>query len=261
MAQISQSPAQPPSTLQRWEHTAFDGTPFYDEDLKVAQNTAHRVMVYETGNVLAMVAQEAGLLFLSDEPIWYLHPESDEQKVFYGDWVIARSNTDHMRITSEDLLLVVEIVSTHYRKKEIKDTVFQRALNEYNEVPEFALVFPDAADSRSIHWYRLVDGRYEEISLSPGAEIASSTIEGLLLRVRPQSEWAEGRKIDIYYKGERRLVLDEERARAEQEKARAEQEKARAEQEKARAEQEKARADRLAERLRELGLDPDALSE
>ncbi|MGH9843741.1 MAG: Uma2 family endonuclease [Blastocatellia bacterium] len=66
---------------------------------------------------------------------------------------------------------------------------------------------------------------------------------------------------------------EQEKARAEQEKARAEQEKARAEQEKAhakrekahakrekaRAEREKARAELLAAKLRELGIDPDAL--
>jgi Uma2 family endonuclease len=271
MAQFPQSPIKQASTLQPWEHNAFDGTPFYDEELEVAQNTAHRIMAHETGTVLASVAQEAGLLFLSDEPIWFKHPETDQQKVFYGDCVFARGDADHMRITAGDLLLVIEIVSTHYRKKEIKDTGFQRTLNEFNEVPEFALVFPDASDSRSIRWHRLVDGRYEEISLSPGAEVASSTIEGLVLRVRPQPEWTDGRKIDVFYKGERRLVLDEERARAkqeasrakqeasraEQEASRAEHEKARAEHEKARAEHEKARAERLAARLRELGFDPD----
>lgn len=51
--------------------------------------------------------------------------------------------------------------------------------------------------------------------------------------------------------------LSRERVRAEQEKHRAEQEKLRAEQEKQRAELEKQRADRLAERLRQLGVDPD----
>jgi len=66
------------------------------------------------------------------------------------------------------------------------------------------------------------------------------------------------------------LLIGSERAelekqRAEQEKQRAEQEKQRAEQEKQRAEQEKQRAEaaerkaaRLAERLRSLGIDPDA---
>jgi len=51
----------------------------------------------------------------------------------------------------------------------------------------------------------------------------------------------------------------QEHARAEQERARAEQADARAEQERAVAEQERARAERLAERLRALGIDPDAV--
>jgi hypothetical protein len=203
-------------------------------------------MVYETGNVIAAVAAEAGLQFLSDEPIWYIHPDTEEQKAFYGDWVLARGDADRKVITAKDLLLVVEVVSTSQRKKEIKDTGFQRTLNEYNEVPEFGLVFPNLDDPRSLRWYRLVDGLYEEVTLSPGAEVASSTVEGLVLRVRPQDQWEEGRKLDVFYQGQRRLVLMDERERAEQEKARAEQEKARAEQ--------------LAARLRELGVDPDTVA-
>jgi len=50
-----------------------------------------------------------------------------------------------------------------------------------------------------------------------------------------------------------------ERQRAEQEKQRAEAERQRAEQEKQRAEQEKQRAEKLAAKLRELGVDPDAV--
>lgn len=123
-------------------HTAFDGTPYFDEELQVAQSKAHRIMVSESLPIFAAIAGEAGLLFLSDEPIWYLHPETDEQKAFYGDCVFARP-VEHTRITSSDLLLVIEIVSTNDRRKELKDTRFQRLLNEYNEVPEFALVFPE----------------------------------------------------------------------------------------------------------------------
>jgi len=219
------------NVLQPWEipAIAFAGTPCYDEDLKVGQNRAHRIMVYELGTVLAAVAQEAGLAFLSDEPIWYLHPESDEQRIFYGDWVIARGEVDRKRVIATDLVLVVEIVSTHYRKKEIKDTGFQYTVNEYNGVAEFGLVFPDAKDARSLQWYRLEDGRYQEIPLSPAGEVASTSFPGLVLQVRPQAEWADGHKLKVYYQGEHRRTLKDERARAE----------------------------RLAARLRELGLDPD----
>jgi flagellar biosynthesis GTPase FlhF len=61
-----------------------------------------------------------------------------------------------------------------------------------------------------------------------------------------------------------RQRAEQERQRAEQERSRAEQahrqmeqERNRAEEEKSRAEQERARAAKLAEKLRELGLDPD----
>jgi Uma2 family endonuclease len=54
-------------------------------------------------------------------------------------------------------------------------------------------------------------------------------------------------------------LVTQERTRAEQERIRAEQERTRAEQERTRAEQERTRAERLAERLRQLNIDPDAL--
>jgi Uma2 family endonuclease len=236
-------------------HTAFDGIPYFDEDLKVGQSKAHRIMASETAPILTAIAEEAGLLFLSDEPIWYLHPETDEQRVFYGDLVLARP-VDPMRITSSDLLLVAEVVSTNDRRKELKDTRFQRLLNEYNAVPEFALVFPELEDPRALTWFRLVDGEYAEEVIAPGASGRSHTVPALELRVRPRDAWAPGYKIDVFYRGELRPRLAAERARAEHEKARAEHEKARAEHEKARAEHEKARADALQARLRELGVEP-----
>ena len=73
--------------------------------------------------------------------------------------------------------------------------------------------------------------------------MVSTSVPGLELRVRPRASWERGRKIDIYYRGELRLPLDQERLRAEREKAR--------------ADKEKARANRLAEMLRALGIDPN----
>ncbi|BAC91914.1 Uma2 family endonuclease [Gloeobacter violaceus] len=55
-----------------------------------------------------------------------------------------------------------------------------------------------------------------------------------------------------------RLRAEQERQRAEQERQRAEQERQRAEQERQRAEQAEQQALRLAQRLRELGIDPQA---
>ena len=251
--------------LERWEHRDFEGIPYFDEDLQVPQGTPHQIAVYELGTILETIADELGLTFTSDHPIWFLDPDTDRQRRSYGDLVLARE-TDARRMIADDLLLVIEVVSTNDRRKEKKDTIFQRALNEYNEVPEFGLVFPDKADSRSLMWYRLnqESGRYEELSLSPGSEVAVSGVEGLVLRVKAAGQWEEGRKIEMFFRGEPRLPLrgerqraEQERQRAEQEHQRAEQERQRAEQEHERAEQERVRAERLTAKLRAMGIEPN----
>ena len=243
--------------LEPWPHAPVLGTPYYDEDLDVGQSSAHRIMVSETAPIFSDIAREAGLLFLSDEPIWYLHPETDDQKVFYGDCVFA-TGSDTARLTADSLRLVIEIVSTHDRRKELKDTRFQRLLNEYNRVIEFGLVFPELEDARALTWLRLVDSEYQEFAVAPGASVTSQTVPGLELRVRPRSQWTKGDKLEIFYKGELRPRLMGERERANLERERASQEQERANQERDRADQERDRAERLAARLRELGLDPDA---
>jgi len=210
-------------------HDPVDGIPYYDEELDVPQSRPHRVMVGEIMPVLAAIADEAGLTFLSDEPIWYLHPETDEQRVYYGDCALARVE-ETTRVTAEDLVLVIEIVSTNDRRKELKDVHFQRLLNERNGVPEFALAFPDADDPRTLRWFRLVDGRYEEHDVAAGGQVRSREIPELELRVLPRDQWASGQKIAVYFRGEHRPSLSGERARAE----------------------------RLAAQLRALGIEPDA---
>lgn len=82
------------------------------------------------------------------------------------------------------------------------------------------------------------DRAYQERVAAPESIIASESVPGLEFRVRPESAWRFGSKVDVFFQGQRRAPLAEERARAEQEKA---------------------RADRLAERLRAAGIDPDEL--
>jgi Uma2 family endonuclease len=224
-------------------HEDFEGIPYFDEALQVPASNAHRIAVFDLGTVLETVAQDSGLLFASDHPVWYLHPETDEQRRFYGDLVIAK-NVALKTITADSIVLVIEVVSTHDRRKEIKDSVFQRAVNEYNGIREFGLLFPEADDSRSLVWFTLDQGgRYQEVSLSPGAEVDVAGLPGLTLRVKTVSEWQEGSKIEVVFRGELRRPLRQERQRAEQEKQR--------------AEQEKQRAELLAQKLRALGIDPD----
>lgn len=225
---VSKCPTGAP--LERREHTDFEGIPYYDEDLRVPQSYAHQRCIYELGPILAAVAHEAGLVFLSDHPIWSRHPETDEQKCYYGDFVLLRQ-TDIKRVTVEDVLVSVEVVTTSERRKEIKDTVFQRAVAEYNGVVEFGLIFPDLADPRSLSWFVLdtTTGRYRETALSSGGQVHSRAVPQLTLRVLPRDRWQEGRKIEVVYRGEVRGGLEAERQRAEA----------------------------LARRLRDLGADPD----
>lgn len=245
-------------------HETPTGTPYFDEELGVPQKSPHRIMATETAAVMAELARELGLAFLSDEPIWYLHPETDEQRTFYGDCVLARI-ADTTSITAEAVLVAMEVGTTHDRRKELKDTRFQRLLNEYNRVPEFALLFPDLDDSRALTWCRLVGDQYEEHAVAPGGRVFSESVPGLELRVLPRERWTPGYKVDVYHQGVLRPRLagerqraESERQRAEAEHQRAEAERQRAEAEHKRAEAERERAERLAARLRELGIDPEA---
>jgi hypothetical protein len=205
--------------------------------------------VFDIGPILEVLCEELGLRFLSDHPIWYADPATDEQKVFYGDLVVARP-TEVERITAADLLIVIEVVSSTYPRKEVKDTSFQRALNEYNEVPEFGLLFPEPDETRTLHWCRLHPGEvpYRELRATPGSSVTSSGVEGLEFRVLPRDQWAPGRKIEVWYRGVQRLSLAKEHQRAEAESQRAETESQRAETERQRAEAERQRAE--AERQR-----------
>ncbi|MEM9191869.1 MAG: hypothetical protein AAGF12_22040 [Myxococcota bacterium] len=260
----------PRGVLVPREHTEFYGVPYYDEELDVAQSTAHRLMVHETSVVLQALAAEAKVLVLSDEPIWYLHPETDEQRVYYGDVVLGTAE-DSKRITADELALVMEVVTISDRRKELKDTRFQRLLNEYNRVPEFLMAFPEIEDPRALVLCRLVDGEYQEEIVGPGGVAKSAAIPGLAFRVLPRDRWVAGYKFDVEYQGvprprlageraradEERARADEERARADEARARADEARARADEARARADEARVRADALAAKLRELGVDPE----
>lgn len=102
-------------------------------------------------------------------------------------------------------LMVVDLVSIPV----------QLALNECDEVPEFALFFPELEDPRSLDFSRMVEGRYEELKLSPGAEVAVGLVPGLVFRVKPRAEWRRGDEIEIFYRGELQRSVAGEPARAE----------------------------------------------
>lgn len=259
------TPGRPP--LIRRVHKDFCELyiPFYDEELDLPADKPHTFVVRDFGNALARVAALAGFELLSDNPIWYWDFREEKQKVFFGDFAFSR-NFDGSD-TADDILLVFEIVSTSNRQKLEKDTVFQKALNEKNGVPEFGLYFPDTEDARSLVWYHMVDGRYQEIPLVSN-RYESRSIPGLVIEVLPRSQWTRDRKVLVYYNGQPMLSSGEEyeirrvestrsareieqaRHRAEQAAQRAEQAAQQAEQalqqaEEARRQAEEERSQRL----------------
>ncbi|MBI2373193.1 MAG: Uma2 family endonuclease [Deltaproteobacteria bacterium] len=216
----------------------------YDPELDVPSSKTHRIAVHDLISLLEPLASTLGLEFLSDQSIWYLDDKTDEQRTFYGDLVLSRATES---ATADDLACVIEVVSTNDPRKEKKDTVRQRRLNEANRVPEFGLYFPDLDDPRSFELFRFdeASGQYVSIPAMNG-RVRSSSVAGLEFQILPRSDWRDGRKLDVYFEGQRCLRRDEEQALGKQERSRAEQEKARAdraEQEKARAEQERAHAE------------------
>ena len=211
-----------PRRIEPWLHEPVDGIPYYDEELDLAQGHPHKTTVMEVGSILSDIASQAGLTALSDESIWYLEPRTNAQKNYFCD--LAFSRTDQVdRVTAEDLVAVIEVVTTTERRKEYKDTVTQKKLNEYNRVPEFGLIFPEEKDERALIWHRYVrDGGYVETVIAPGNSVQVSGIPGLEIRVKPRHEWSPGRKLDIYYQGQQYLTSGKEHQRAEAAEQRAE---------------------------------------
>ncbi|MBI4822321.1 MAG: hypothetical protein HY791_39035 [Deltaproteobacteria bacterium] len=235
---------------------------YYDPEFDVPTSSTHRLAADDLKDMIQPVADQLGLRLKSDEAIWYIDPQTAKQKVFYGDLVLCKKA---LRTTAHDLHLVIEVVSTNDSRRELKDTIRQRIVNEANRVPEFGLIFPDLGDNRSFQLFRYDPAASAYVPVIPThGSFQLESVPDLEIRVLPRAQWTDGRKIDVYFKGQRQLRPDEKmvelqrlRVGVEDEKKRAEDEKKRAEDEKKRAEDEKKRAERFAAKLRALGVDPD----
>lgn len=123
-------------------------------------------------------------------------------------------------------------------KKQIYQDIFR--------TPDYFWFDPDRLEFAGFH---LVDGQYEPLEPNPQGWLWSQQLE-LYLGVH-ESQLR-------FFTAEGELVPTPEED-ASQQWQRAEQERQRAEQEQQRAKQEQQRAERLADKLRELGVDPTAL--
>jgi Putative restriction endonuclease len=131
------------------------------------------------------------------------------------------------------------------------------------QVPTYAIFHPQI---RVLEVYHLVDGKYQAASPDENGRVWVESLglylgtwigkkadyEGCWLRW-----WDESGNL-ILWGGE---LLEQERQQVEQERQRTEAERQRAEAERQRAEESEAKSVRLAERLRAMGIDPDATSD
>ncbi|MEA5464368.1 Uma2 family endonuclease [Leptothoe sp. PORK10 BA2] len=167
--------------------------------------------------------------------------------------------------------LALEVVSKTYggeydRKKERYADLGIRYYVVYLPNPQFR------RKRTPLEIYQLVDGGYQRLEDSlegnpiwlPEIGLGLGRERGLYLgRDREWLYWydqAGNRLLTPEEQAQQeRTRADQAQARADQAQARADQEQIRAEQERLRADQEQAKAIQLAEKLRELGIDPDAL--
>ena len=224
-----------------WPHppASMAGTPYYDDELDMAQSTAHMQTIFYLGSLLNDVAAAANLRVVSDNPVWYWLPEKGVQRALYPDYALT-ANPSTARLTAPELLLALEVVSTADAEKEEKDTVVMRDRNAAHGVREFVLIYPEPDDIRSVVWY--VDeertGQYQVVPRPANGRYRSVAIDGLELEVLPRDEWTPGRKVRVWFQGQemhdRRTEVrlrqvaeqqaDQERAAREQEQAAREQE-------------------------------------
>ncbi len=145
---------------------------------------------------------------------------------------------------------VLEVVSKKYRG----EYSTKKAIYEQLGILYYAVYNSKRKRKPTLEVYKLINGKYLPAVGNPIwlPELAIGIGKERQIFQSRQREW-----LFWYDVTGNRYSMPEERI--EQEKAQVEQEKARVEQEKARADQAESRSRLLADRLRELGIDPDAI--
>jgi Uma2 family endonuclease len=154
--------------------------------------------------------------------------------------------------------LCIESISDSDRHQIERDVTIKHGEYELIGVHEYFIL--DAQNRYMVFYRRTPDGDY--VAMTPDAQgvIRSAVLPGFQFRVtdlfrQPTLIEMSG---DPVYAAFVLPAYQAEKRRADQAESQARRERARAEQERAQAQQERERAERLATRLRELGIDPDA---
>lgn len=194
-------------------------------------------------------------VFVAGDLLWYPVEGSNtirqapDAMVAFGRSKGDRGSYQQWREDNIPPQVVLEILSPGNRLAETA-----RKYKFYNQygVEEYYVYDPD--DNELIGWLRS-DSYLDVIEnmsgwVSPRLQIRFEITADTLEIYRPNGE----RFLSFT---ELMQLRDQERQRADQERQRTDQERQRTDQERQRANQERQRADRLAERLREMGVDPD----
>ncbi len=196
-------------------------------------------------------------VFVAGDLLWYpeqsqlVSPVAPDVMVAFGRPKGERTSYKQWRENNIPPQVVFEILSPSNGAPEMAKKL---AFYQRYGVSEYYLYDPDAVKLQG--WLRQGESLLPVANLngwkSPMLGISFNTSTGDLAIYYPDGS-------PFLSTVELRALTNQEAARANQEAARANQEAARANQEAARANQEVARAEKLAQKLRELGIDPDAL--
>lgn len=230
-----------PELLERIEYPECDGLPMSDN----TEQWDWMILIKE--GLEALFANEPNV-FVAGNLLWY-PVEGDNRLRVAPDAMVAFGRPKGKRGSYKQWCeggvapqVVFEIVSPDNTHAEIVEKI--DFYDEYG-VEEFYLYDPDRKTLRGFHRR---NGEWLPIPnmvgwVSPRLNVEFDLEEGRLVLPDP-----DGRRFVSYVELARQHQLSEQRAQREQQRAQREQQ---------RADQEQQRADRLAEKLRELGINPD----
>jgi Uma2 family endonuclease len=245
------------------EYPSTDGEP-------MAQNTKQYRYITTIQGGLAAMFRDRPDVFVAGDLFWYPIEGDNKTRVAPDVMVVfgrPKGDRDSYRQWEEGGIapqVVFEILSPSNTLTELLD----KSLFYANHgVQEYYIYDPDAGElygfvrDESGHLRRVAEMRGW---VSPLLGVRFELAGGELVVVRPDGERFVGYEELVaaleqerLLREQERLLREQERARAEQERLLREQEHQRAEQERLLREQEQQRAERLAQKLRELGVEPE----
>ncbi|MBN9119893.1 MAG: Uma2 family endonuclease [Planctomycetes bacterium] len=228
-----------------------DGQPMADNTLQFEW------IVTLQGNLDLMFREDANVFVAGDHLIYPVEGDADVRQApdVYVAFGRPKGHRGSYKVFAEDGVfpqVVFEVWSPSNTAERMEE---KRRFYERYGAEEYYILYPDFP-AYFQGWRRDADALVRVANMhgyvSPRLGVRFEVARGHVAVF-----WPNGRPFLSYL--ELGALQQQTEARAEQERLRAEQEKQRAEQERFRAEQEKQRAERLAARLRELGVDPDAV--